>query len=608
MHTTHETGAVSVNTQNIFPIIKKFLYSDQEVFLRELVSNAVDATSKLKQLADMGLYEGEVQEAQVRVIINEANKTLTISDDGIGMSASEVKQYINQIAFSGATDFVEKHKEQGAKQDLIGFFGLGFYAAFMVADRVEIVTRSYRKDEEAVHWRCDGSTNFEMTPGVRKAVGTDVILHITSEASEYLKPDRIETLLQKYCKFLPVPIVFEQKQINDATPIWTKSPQALTADDYRSFYKKLYPFAPEPLFWIHLNVDHPFRLTGVLYFPKWDKSSPSQPATIQLYAKQVFITQDVQGIVPEFLTLLCGVLDSPDVPLNVSRSALQMDTHVRKMSAHIVKKIADKLSELFQQDRKVYEEKWAGMAPYIKYGALTDASFFEKVQPHLLFEQAQGGYTTFEAYRSNVSAKQTDSSGQLVVPYATDADAQDAAVQACLNQGYEPLVFSDPIDPHLISFLEHKLEKVQFKGVDTAPADQLIQKDEKPTSSLSDQAQQKVLDMYQQVLGKDKATRWVVAETTAEGLPLALFVDEWHKRAASVSTADKASALAVPTCAVVSATHPFTQQLLVSDATTMKEHILQAHRLALLAQNQLAGAEKTRFLHYSAALLAERSS
>lgn len=391
-----EKGTISVHSENIFPIIKKFLYSDHEVFLRELVSNAVDAVQKLKQLSAMGEYESSVNDLRIQITVNEKLKTLTISDQGLGMTADEIKKYINQVAFSGATAFVEKYKDKG-QQQLIGFFGLGFYSAFMVANRVDIITRSYQPEAEAVYWTCDGSTTFEMNQAIKKEVGTDVILHLNQDAEEFLQQSKIQELLHKYCKFLPVPIEFNGKVVNNTQPLWTKSPQALQDKDYLDFYQELYPHSAAPLFWIHLNVDYPFNLTGVLYFPATTHKLEHHPNKIQLYAKQVFITEEVKDIVPSFLMLLHGVIDSPDIPLNVSRSALQADSHVKKINAYITKKVADKLEELFKKDSKAYESKWPHIDLFVKYGMLTEEKFYEKAKDFMLLQTADQEYFTLDA-------------------------------------------------------------------------------------------------------------------------------------------------------------------------------------------------------------------
>ena len=412
-----EKGTISINTENIFPIIKKFLYSDHEIFLRELVSNAVDATQKIKRLAAIGEYKEELGDLKIKISINEKLKTLTVSDSGIGMTADEIKKYINQIAFSGATEFLEKYKDKGEENQIIGNFGLGFYSSFMVADKVDLITKSYQEGSESVQWTCDGSTEFEITSTVKKQRGTDVVLYINEDSEEFLDKARIQGILDKYCKFLPVEVEFDEKVVNNPNPIWTKSPSELKDEDYLAFYKELYPFSEDPLFWIHLNVDYPFNLTGVLYFPKIKNDLELNRNKIQLYSRQVFITDEVKDVVPEFLMLLHGIIDSPDIPLNVSRSYLQSDSNVKKINAHITKKVADKLNELFKKDRKAYEEKFDNIGLFVKYGMISEDKFYDKAQKFALFKNTEGEYTTFDEYREKVTPNQTDKDGNLVYLY-----------------------------------------------------------------------------------------------------------------------------------------------------------------------------------------------
>ncbi len=432
-----EKGTISINTENIFPIIKKFLYSDHEIFLRELVSNAVDATQKVKRLSSMGEYVGELGEAKVTVTVNEKLKTITVSDHGIGMTDEEVKKYINQIAFSGATEFLEKYKDAGEDKQIIGHFGLGFYSAFMVADRVDIVTKSYQEGAEPVKWTCDGSTEFELAPAVKKEVGTDVVMHINKDSKEFLEKGRLQGILDKYCKFLPVEIEFNGKVVNNPNPIWTKSPSDLTDEDYLAFYKELYPFAEDPLFWIHLNVDHPFNLTGVLYFPRIKQELEPTRNKIQLYSRQVFITDEVKDVVPEFLMLLHGIVNSPDIPLNVSRSYLQSDSNVKKINAHITKKVADKLSQLFKKDRAAYEEKFGSIGLFVKYGMITEDKFYDKATNFVLLKNTDGKYFTLDEYKEQVAAPQTDKDGNVVYLYTTDPGKQDTFIRSARKKSFE---------------------------------------------------------------------------------------------------------------------------------------------------------------------------
>eukprot|EP00697_Spironema_sp_BW2_P005378 gnl/Spiro4/17498_TR9315_c0_g1_i1.p1 gnl/Spiro4/17498_TR9315_c0_g1~~gnl/Spiro4/17498_TR9315_c0_g1_i1.p1 ORF type:complete len:483 (+),score=-25.92 gnl/Spiro4/17498_TR9315_c0_g1_i1:50-1498(+) len=477
-----EKGTISIHTENIFPIIKKFLYSDNEIFLRELVSNAVDATQKIKRLSSLGQYSGELGDLRVEVAFDETAKTITISDNGLGMTADEIKKYINQIAFSGATEFMEKFKEAKDANEIIGRFGLGFYSAFMVADKVEIETLSYQEGAEPAHWVCDGSTEFEISTGSLEERGTEITLHINKDAEEFLSKHRIQEILDKYCKFLPVPIKFgtttqEEEDgvdeegktkyvsvesdniINDTNPIWTKAPSELKDEDYLNFYKQLYPFTEDPLFWIHLNVDYPFNLTGVLYFPKLKNDFEIQKNKIKLYSRQVFITDEVKDIVPEFLMLLHGVIDSPDIPLNISRSFLQADGNVKKINSYITKKVADKLAELFKADRKAFEEKWTDIGLFVKYGMVSEEKFYDKAKDFVLLNNTKKENFTLNEYKDKVSPEQTDKNGNLVYIYTNDPAKQDAFIQSAGKKGYDVLLMNSPIDNHFIGHLEHKLEK-----------------------------------------------------------------------------------------------------------------------------------------------------
>ncbi|MEL6412641.1 MAG: molecular chaperone HtpG [Bacteroidota bacterium] len=601
----NEKGHISVHTENIFPIIKKFLYSDHEVFLRELVSNAVDATQKLKQLAAMGQYEGDVAQLKVKVSINESRKTITVSDQGLGMTADEIKQYINQVAFSGATEFVEKYKDHDSPQQLIGFFGLGFYSAFMVADKVEIITKSYQKDTAPAHWTCDGTTQFEISKTIKKEVGTDIILHLSPDSEEFLQPSRLQQILHKYCQFLPVEIEFDGNVINDSTPIWVKPPSELKDEDYLAFYKKLYPAAPAPLFWIHLNVDYPFHLTGILYFPQVSPGLEQQRHHIQLYAKQVFITDEVKHIVPEFLMLLHGVIDSPDIPLNVSRSALQTDSNVRKINTYITKKVADKLEELFQEDRKAYEEKWSSMALFVQYGMLTEDKFYEKAQAFALLKNTAGTYFTIEEYQEKVKPLQTDKQENLVVLYATAPAQQDRYIQSCTQQGYDVLVMEQPVDQHFVSLLERKLDKVVFKGVDTDTISRLIDKGEALSTALTEEEQKKLQTLYEEAVQAPQVT-WSVAALPADELPVTITVPEFLKRMHNLgSNLTTASQQPLPLQAIINANHSLVQKLLQrEDADQVKALATQAYRLALLSQNLLRDTALTDFIQQSVETLA----
>ena len=495
-----QKGNIGVTTENIFPVIKKFLYSDHEIFLREMVSNAVDATQKLKTLAERGEFKGELGDLTVRIAIDTEKGTLTFSDRGIGMTAEEIDKYINQIAFSGVNDFLDKYKDNA--NAIIGHFGLGFYSAFMVSDKVEIVTRSYREDSTPVKWSCDGSPAYEIVETEKADRGTDIILYLSDDCKEFLEKNRIQDLLNKYCKFMAVPIAFGKKSewkdgkmqdtdedniINDSEPMWTKTPSSLTDEDYKSFYRTLYPMQDEPLFWIHLNVDFPFNLTGILYFPRIKSNIDLQRNKIQLYCNQVFVTDQVEGIVPEFLTLLHGVIDSPDIPLNVSRSYLQSDANVKKISTYITKKVADRLSSIFKDDRKDFEAKWDDLKIFIHYGMLSQEDFYDRAKDFALFKDDEGKHFTYEEYKNLIKDNQTDKDGNLVYLYANNAQDQYAYIQAAKDKGYSVLMLDGDLDTPMVSMLEQKLEKSRFMRVDGDVIDRLIVKEDQKATSLSEE-------------------------------------------------------------------------------------------------------------------------
>ena len=493
-----QKGNIGVTTENIFPVIKKFLYSDHEIFLREMISNAVDATQKLKTLADRGDFKGELGDMTVRVSLDEKAKTLTFSDHGIGMTAEEIDKYINQIAFSGVTDFLDKYKDSA--NAIIGHFGLGFYSAFMVSEKVEIVTKSYQEGAQAVRWTCDGSPEFTIDDAEREDRGTDIILHIADDCKEFLEKQRIENLLNKYCKFMAVPICFGKKQewkdgkmqdtdedniINSVEPLWTKTPSTLKDEDYKSFYRTLYPMQDEPLFWIHLNVDYPFNLTGILYFPRIQSNIDLQKNKIQLFCNQVFVTDQVEGIVPEFLTLLHGVIDSPDIPLNVSRSYLQSDANVKKISTYITKKVADRLKAIFTENRKEYEEKWDDLKIFINYGMLTQDDFYDRAKDFALLKDVDGKYFTLEEYKTLIKGEQTDKDGTLVYLYANNKEEQYSYIETARQKGYSVLLFDGQLDTPVAQMLEQKLEKSRFTRVDGDIIDRLIMKEDRKKTELS---------------------------------------------------------------------------------------------------------------------------
>ena len=547
-----QKGNIGVTTENIFPVIKKFLYSDHEIFLREMVSNAVDATQKMKTLAEKGEYKEELGDLTVHVNLDAEKGTITISDRGIGMTEEEIDKYINQIAFSGVTDFLEKYKDNA--NNIIGHFGLGFYSSFMVSKKVEIITKSYKDGSKAVKWSCDGSPAYEIDDAERESRGSDIILYIDDDCKEFLEKQKIEGLLQKYCKFLPVPVAFGKKQewssekkkmvdtaedniINNVEPLWTKTHSTLKDEDYKSFYRTLYPMQDEPLFWIHLNVDYPFNLTGILYFPRIKSNIEIQRNKIQLYCNQVFVTDQVEGIVPEFLTLLHGVIDSPDIPLNVSRSYLQSDREVKKISTYITKKVADRLKAIFNEDRKAYEEKWDDLKLFINYGILTEQDFYDRAKDFSLFKDTEGKYFTFEEYQKLIEASQKDKDDQLVYLYATDKEEQYSYIKAAQDKGYSVLLFDGQLDVPCIQTFEQKFEKSHFTRVDADIIDRLIVKSDAPKSNLSDQERDNLSAVFQSQVPKvDKAEfRVEVDALGAEARPVVITQNEWMRRMKEMS-------------------------------------------------------------------------
>ena len=545
-----QKGNIGVTTENIFPVIKKFLYSDHEIFLRELVSNAVDATQKLKTLKERGDFKGELGNLAVKVQLDKENSTLTISDNGIGMTEEEIDKYINQIAFSGVTDFLDKYKDNA--NAIIGHFGLGFYSAFMVSKKVEIITKSYKDDAKAVKWSCDGSPAYEIEDTEKAERGTDIVLYIDDDAKEFLEPSKIESLLNKYCKFMAVPVVFGKKTewkdgkqqetdednvINAVEPLWTKAPSSLKDEDYKSFYHTLYPMSDEPLFWIHLNVDYPFNLTGILYFPKIKSNIELQRNKIQLYSNQVFVTDQVDGIVPEFLTLLHGVIDSPDIPLNVSRSYLQSDANVKKISTYITKKVADRLAGIFKEDRKGYEEKWNDMKIFIEYGMLSQEDFYDKAKDFSLFTDVEGKNFTYEEYRTLIKDNQTDKDGTLIYLYATNKEDQYTYIEAAKQKGYSVLLFDGQLDVPMINLLEQKLEKCRFTRVDADIADKLIAKENQKESDVVGNDKDCLTYVFKSQMPAIDKTEFVVDVQALgeDGAPLMITQNEFMRRMKDMS-------------------------------------------------------------------------
>ena len=545
-----QKGNIGVTTENIFPVIKKFLYSDHEIFLREMVSNAVDATQKMKTLAERGDFKGELGDLTVRVSLDADKGTLTISDRGIGMTEEEIDKYINQIAFSGVNDFLDKYKDNA--NAIIGHFGLGFYSSFMVSKKVEIVTRSYKDGAKAVKWSCDGSPEFEISDAEKEDRGSDIILHIDDDCKEFLDKIKIQELLNKYCKFMPVPVAFGKKSewkdgkqvdtdedniINNVEPLWTKTPSTLKDEDYKAFYRTLYPMQDEPLFWIHLNVDYPFNLTGILYFPRIKSNLELQRNKIQLYCNQVFVTDQVEGIVPEFLTLLHGVIDSPDIPLNVSRSYLQSDANVKKISTYITKKVADRLNSIFKENRKEYEEKWDDLKLFIHYGMLSQDDFYERAKDFALLKDVEGKHYTYDEYKTLIKDNQTDKDGNLVYLYSTDKDAQYSFIESAKAKGYSVLLFDGQLDVPMASMLEQKLEKSRFTRVDSDVVDHLIVKDDKKEETLDKETSDNLSEIFRSQMPKlDKAEFFVQVEALGEqALPVIITQSEYMRRMKDMS-------------------------------------------------------------------------
>jgi molecular chaperone HtpG len=601
-----ETGNISIHTENIFPIIKKFLYSDHEIFLRELVSNAVDASQKLKRLNSIGEFNGDLGDLKVKVSFNKEAKTITISDNGIGMTAEEIKKYINQIAFSGATEFVEKYKDKGDEQAIIGHFGLGFYSAFMVAKEVEIITKSHQEGSEAARWICDGTTQFEITSVDKKERGTDIILHIAEDSEEFLDEFRLKSILEKYGKFLPIEIEFQEKIINNTNPLWTRNPSELTDEDYLKFYDKLYPFQEKPLFWIHLNVDYPFNLTGILYFPKIKNEFQVQKEKIQLYSRQVFITDEVKDVVPEFLMLLHGVIDSPDIPLNVSRSFLQSDSNVKKITSHISKKVSDKLHELFKSDRAGFEEKFENIGLFIKYGLISDEKFYERAKEVCLVQDTEGTFFTIQEYEEAIQAAQTDKDNKKIFLYATDLLQQDAFIQSAKAKGYSVLKMDSMIDSHFINQMEYKNQEVQWKRVDADSIDKLIDTGTTLEVLLSDQQKETVKNSFEKALN-DPSKIVSIEGMAADELPAIVTQNEFMRRMNEMQrNGGNGMFGAMPSTyqITVNGNHPLIEKLAnESEEDKRNELAKQIADLALLSQNLLSGADLTAFIKRSAARL-----
>ncbi|GEP90997.1 molecular chaperone HtpG [Chitinophaga terrae (ex Kim and Jung 2007)] len=604
-----QKGAIRVQTENIFPIIKKFLYSDHEIFIRELVSNAVDATQKLKTLASAGEFNGELGDLSIEVSVDKEKKTITIADHGIGMTGEEVDKYINQVAFSGAEEFLKKYKGQENGTNIIGHFGLGFYSSFMVSSKVEIFSRSWKPDAEAVRWECDGSPEYTIETTEKAERGTSIVMHINEESEEFLEDGRIRNILEKFCKFLPIPIKFEGNQINNTSPAWTKKPSDLTNEDYQNFYKELYPFAEAPLFWIHLNVDYPFNLTGILYFPKITKSYELQKDKINLYSNQVYVTDEVKDIVPEFLMLLHGVIDSPDIPLNVSRSYLQGDPNVKKINGYITRKVADKLDEIFRNDRKSFEEKWDSIGLFVKYGMMTDDKFLEKANKFIVLEDVDGGqFYTLQEYRDAASALQTNKDNKLVILYATNPVQQDSYIQAAKAKGYKVIKMETLVDAAFINNMEMKWENTAFTRVDADIADNLIDKNENDTTVLSKEQEGALKELFTSQVTQPNI-KVELKGLTADAQPVIVTRPEFMRRMKDMAAMGGGAMnwyanMPDEINMTVNANHPvYTQILKEGNQELQQKQIRNLADLALLSQNLLTGADLTAFVNRSVELM-----
>lgn len=619
-----EKGQISVQAENIFPIIKQFLYSEQEIFLRELVSNAVDATTKLKTLANKGLYKGDLDDLSIEILLDKEAKTLTIRDKGIGMSEEEVKKYLNQVAFSSAQEFLDKYKDEAG---IIGHFGLGFYSAFMVAGKVEAVTRSYKDGESAVVWSCEGDPSYNLAPAEKESRGTDIVLHITDDATEYLEESRIEELLNKYCKFLPIPIKFgkttetiepeegaEDKEpetrevdriINNTHPIWKKKPTDLTDDDYKSFYNELYPFGTPPMFWIHLKIDDPFNLTGILYFPRIKNSFEVQKNKIQLYSNQVYVTDDVKDIVPEFLTLLHGVIDSPDIPLNVSRSYLQGDANVRKITGYITRKVADSINDLFKKDREQFQKQWEDLGAFVKYGMISETKFYDRALKFALLQNIDDEFFTIEEYKEKIKDNQTDKNDKIVVLYTNDKDGHHNYIASCKDMGYDVLLMDNVLDNHFMQHLEYQMSELTFVRVDSDTVDNLVQKDNAEESVLSEEETKQITELFTQVI--NNTNHQVSARPLGAGQPPVVvvrpeFMRRW-KEMQMLQGAGGGDMFGDHLNVVINANHPLIAQQLLQADENKEALATYVYQLALLNQNLLKGEQLASFVKHSLNLL-----
>jgi molecular chaperone HtpG len=619
-------GKINVTADNIFPIIKKFLYSDQEIFLRELIANAMDATQKIKKLSSIGEAKGDLGDLFVEVIANKEENTLTIKDRGLGMTGEEIKKYINQIAFSGAEEFLKKYEDQNPNNPIIGHFGLGFYSGFMVADKVQIRSLSYQEEANPVQWECDGSPEYSLKKTDKKDRGTEIVLHISEDSKEFLEDHKLNELLSKYCQFLPIPIHFGTKEvevegsdkkdtvaniINNPNPAWVKKPNELKDEDYIAFYKELYPFAEDPLFWIHLNVDYPFNLTGILYFPKVSNNFELQKEKIQLYCKQVFVTDAVENIVPDFLMLLRGVIDSPDIPLNVSRSYLQSDQNVKKINSHITKKVADKLQDIFKKDRKSFEEKWDNIKMIIEYGMFSEEKFYEKAEKFCLLKNTDGAFFTLDEYKTKVEKEQKDKADNVIYLYTTNLEEQHTYIDGAKNKGYDVLLLDGMIDNHFINHMESKLEKTNFVRVDSGSVDKLIDKDETLESVLSEDQQNKIKPIIEKQVEKQIGSFNVMFEAMSpKDQPMIITRPEFMRRMKDMSALGGGNNFMMGDMPdqynlVINSNHPLLSKVSKLKEKKQTEILNQTLDLALLSQNLLKGEALTKFINRSVELIEE---
>jgi molecular chaperone HtpG len=621
-----QKGNISIQAENIFPIIKKFLYSEHDIFLRELISNAIDATNKLQTLASKGDFKGKIGDLAVEVSVDKKKKTITFKDNGIGMTAAEVEKYLNQMAFSSAQEFLEKYKDDA---NIIGHFGLGFYSAFMVADKVEVFTKSYKRGSKAVHWVCEGEPEYEIGDADKKDRGTEIVLHVSKDSKEFLDEGRIGDLLDKYCKFLPVPIKFGTKTettyegegddakeiktevdniINNTDPAWKKKPAKLSDEDYKNFYNELYPMSQPPMFWIHLNVDHPFKLTGILYFPKLNNSFEVQKNKIQLYSNQVFVTDEVKEIVPEFLTLLHGVIDSPDIPLNVSRSYLQGDPEVKKISNYIMRKVADKLKRLFKKDREMFQEKWNDLNVFVKYGMISEEKFYDKAKDFVLLTNTEKEYFTIEEYKEKIKVTQTDKHDKVIVLYTNNQEEHHSLIDACQDKGYDVLLFDNIIDNHFMQQLEYKLGDITFVRVDSDTVDNLIQKDDDKESVLSEDEQTAVKTVFETFITPTEGTV-MLKPMSPDDQPVQITKPEFMRRMKEMQQLQGMGLDGFPESVnvVINTNHPIISSKLLNekDEGKQKDTAEYLYNLALLNQNMLKGSKLTSFVKRSLSFMEE---